>query len=339
MRVSVVIVNWNGGNALLECLEALALQTRPATEIVLVDNGSADASLERAVERFPDLVVLRNDRNLGYGAAVNQGVRASVGDWIALLNNDAVVVPIWLEALTKGARSAPDVGMVASKIFLDRSDEILDKVGHRIALDGQNFGRGHGLVDDGRYSDGMDLAWPDGCAGLWRRSVFDQLCGMDEDFFAYADDADLGIRYRLTGWRCVLAADAVVEHRHSASLGAYSPRKLYLVERNRIWLAAKYFPWPLLVLNPIFWLTRTLLMIAALAAGAGPVASVPPGDRRAVLAAILRAQWDGWRGVRSQRLKRARLTDQCGARWQHRFAKLLRVERAPIHQLAWGRLR
>jgi GT2 family glycosyltransferase len=169
--------------------------------------------------------------------------------------------------------------------------------------------------------------------------VFEQVGGFDEDFFAYADDADLGIRFRLAGWRCVLAADAVVEHRHSATLGAYSPRKLYLVERNRIWLAAKYFPWPLLLLNPLLWLSRTMLTAAALAGGSGPFASIHPGDRRAVLAAILRAQWDGWRAVPSQRRKRARLADQCGDRWGSRLTRLLRVERAPLHQLAYGRLR
>jgi len=339
VRVSVVIVNWNGGDALLECLDALSAQSRPADEIVVVDNASTDGSPERASTKFHNLAVLQNEHNLGFGPAVNQGVGASCGDWIALLNNDAVVDRDWLEALTRAARTAPNIGMVASKIFLDRSARILDKVGHRIALDGQNFGRGHGLADDGRYSDGMELAWPDGCAGLWKRSVFEQVGGFDEDFFAYADDADLGIRFRLAGWRCVLAADAIVEHRHSATLGAYSARKLYLVERNRIWLAAKYFSWPLLALNPLLWLGRVVLTGAALAAGGGPFASVRTGERRAVLAAILRAQWDGWRGVPLQRRKRARLADRCGDDWERRLTRLLRAERAPLHHLAYGRLR
>ncbi len=332
--VSVVVVNWNGGERVLACLESLDNQSRRPNEIILVDNASDDGSVDAIPHRFTQILVIRNPSNLGYGAGVNRGVAAATSAWIALLNNDAVADRDWIAQLLAVATSAPDYGMVASKIYLDRAQRVIDKVGHRIAIDGQNFGRGHGFVDDGRYDLLTEVAWPDGCAGLWRRSVFRQVGGLDEEFFAYADDADLGIRFRVSGWRCGLARHAIVEHRHSQSLGAYSAEKLYLVERNRIWLAAKYFPWPLLALNPLLWAWRALLTLMAHRQGKGLWAHVAQVDRRAVLRAILRAQLDGWLGVPRQLRKRSAMSTSCGEGWQQRFRSLLRDDRVALGDLA-----
>jgi GT2 family glycosyltransferase len=318
----------------LACLESLANQSRPPNEIIVVDNASEDGSVEAMLRRFPRIRLIRNPSNLGYGAGVNRGVAAATGTWIALLNDDAVADREWLAQMLAVATSVPDYGMVACKIYLDRGQRIIDKVGHRIAIDGQNFGRGHGLIDDGQYDLLTDVAWPDGCAGLWRRSVFRQVGALDEQFFAYADDADLGIRFRLAGWRCGLAGRAVVEHLHSQSLGAYSAKKLYLVERNRIWLAAKYFPWRLLVLNPLFWAWRALLTLIALRQGKGLWAHVAPVDRSTVLRAILRAQVDGWFGVPQQLRKRSGMRASCGEGWQQRFRSLLHSDRVALADVA-----
>lgn len=336
--VSAVIVNWNGGEMLLECLRSLRRQARVPDEVIVVDNASEDGSIEQAMRSFPEIHVLRNAANLGYGAGVNRGVQAARGEWIALLNNDAVAEAGWLAEMLAVAAADPEVGMVACKIYLDRGQRIIDKVGHRIAIDGQNFGRGHGCVDDGRYDGLTTVAWPDGCAGLWRRSAVCAVGGMDEQFFAYADDADLGIRVRLAGWRCRLAPRAVVDHRHSQSLGAYSARKLYLVERNRIWLAAKYFPLPLLALNPVLWLWRALLTLTASRTDAGLWRKVRPEERQAVRWAVVRAQVHGWFGVPRQLGKRRLMGGRCGVGWQGRFRSLLREARVPLADIAHERV-
>jgi GT2 family glycosyltransferase len=332
--VSVVIVNWNGGEGLLACLDSLEAQMDRPCEVIVVDNASEDGSIERAEARFPGIRVIRHAANLGFGAGVNEGAEAAKGDWVALLNNDAVADPQWLAEMLRAAAAAPDVGMVACKIYLDRAAKILDQVGHRIAIDGPNYGRGHGARDVGQYDRLTEVAWPDGCAALWRRSVFRQVGGVDEEFFAYADDADLGIRFRLAGWRCAFAPAAIVEHRHSQSLGAYSARKLYLVERNRIWLAAKYFPWPLLLVNPFCWLWRAVLTFVADRRGAGLWANVSRADRAGVLSAIARAQLDGWRGLPRQLRKRASLRARCGDQWAQRFRSVLWSARVPLGDVA-----
>lgn len=337
--VSVVIVNWNGGDAVLDCVRSALDQTRPANEVVVVDNASSDGSLERLEAEFPAVRIVRNDRNLGFGGGVNRGVEASTSNWVALLNSDAVADAYWLERMLQAASGAPECGMVACKIYLDRQAGLIDKVGHRIAVDGQNFGRGHGSTDEGQY-DGLDrVAWPDGCASLWRRDTFRSVGGIDEEFFAYADDADLGIRFRLAGWLCALAPEAIVEHRHSQSLGAYSAQKLFLVERNRIWLTLKYFPWHLIALNPFLWAWRALLTMLGSRDETGPWAHVSPGDRSEVALAILRAQIAGWAGLRSQLEKRRSLTKRCDSRWPTRMREILRKDRVSLADLARGDVR
>lgn len=336
MSVSVIIVNWNGGDGVLACLASLRQQTRPADEIIVVDNASRDGSCQRIAESYPEVKLLRLDRNTGFGGGVNRGAEVATGDWLALLNNDAIADREWLAAMLEATQGSAAIGMVACKVYLDRAGRVLDKVGHRITLDGQNFGRGHRAIDVGQYDHLRTVAWPDGCAGLFRRQVFLQVGGVDEEFFAYADDADLGIRFRIAGWTCALAPRAVVEHRHSQSLGAYSPRKLFLVERNRIWLSAIYFPLPLLLANPFVWLARALLTVAAGRRGDGPWSQV--ASRGEVARAILSAQVAGWLGVPRQRRKRASLPTRCGAEWQRRLRALLREAHVGLRAFARGEI-
>ena len=336
--VSVIVVNWNGGDAVLACLASVRAQSRPPAEIIVVDNASRDDSAERIATDYPEVKLLRLPQNTGFGGGVNRGAAVATGEWLALLNNDAMADPEWLERLLEAAVSSPGVGMVACKIYLDREERVLDKVGHRITLDGQNFGRGHRSLDRGQYDALTEVAWPDGCAGLWRRDVFLQVGGLDEEFFAYADDADLGIRFRLAGCRCAVAPRAVVEHRHSQSLGAYSARKLFLVERNRIWLTTIYFPWCLVFLNPLLWLWRALLTLGAARGGDGPWSQVETGSRFEVLRAILAAQVAGWLGAPRQLRKRALLRQTCGPEWPRRRDALLREARVGVVAFARGEI-
>jgi hypothetical protein len=103
-----------------------------------------------------------------------------------------------------------------------------------------------------------EVLWPDGCAAMYRREMLDQVGGFDEDFFAYADDAELGLRARIAGWTCLYVPTAVVRHHRGATLGVRSLQRLALIERNRVLLAAKLFPWSLLWLNGAYYLARVL---------------------------------------------------------------------------------
>ena len=249
-KLSVVIVNRNRADLLRRCLLSLQEQTLPADEILVVDNASTDSSRTIAKE-FASRGVrwIGLDRNLGFAAANNRGFEQSRGRFVALLNNDARADPRWLEFLVQPLLDSRRVGMCASKILLSDSGRI-DKAGHLIFPDGQNRGRGSGEPDRGQFDRFGDCLFPDGCAAVFRRRVLRQTGGFDEDFFAYGDDADLGLRARLLGWECRYVPQAVVYHEHSATSGAYSMQKIYWVERNRLWLAVKTFPLFLLLLNP-----------------------------------------------------------------------------------------
>lgn len=240
-QVRVVVLNWNGRAFLGPCLAALARQTYPAFRVTVVDNGSTDGSVELIRTQFPDADVIVNPRNLGFATANNQAIRASSEPFVATLNNDTEVEPDWLQELVRSAQSDPSVGAVASKMVFHADPEIINSCG--IALDRAGIawdawgGRPAALVDHSHEVFGA-------CAGaaLYRRTMLDQIGPFDEDFFAYLEDVDLAWRARVAGWRAVLAPRAVVRHVHSGTLGDASPRKRFLLGRNKLWMIAKGLP-------------------------------------------------------------------------------------------------
>lgn len=258
--ISVVVVNWNRRDLLRACLNSLARQSHPSFEVIVVDNGSDDGSqalVKEIATNYPSsLRLIANTVNCGFCAGNNQGFAESRSELVALLNNDAEADPGWLTELESAIRSAEDIGMAASKILVWEDPRIIDKVGHLIYPDGQNRGRGTGQIDRGQFDRIEETLWPDGCAAMYRRAMLDQVGGFDEEFFAYADDAELGLRGRIAGWSCLYAPGAVVRHHRGATLGLGSARRLTLIERNRVLLAVKLFPWNLLWLNGAYYLTR-----------------------------------------------------------------------------------
>jgi GT2 family glycosyltransferase len=257
--VSVVIVNFNRRDLLEACLRSVWAQTFGDFEVIVVDNGSADGSVEYvlAVED-PRLRVVELRENRGFAGGCNAGIAVASGRYIATLNNDAEAHPRWLEELVPAMESGPEVGMCASKILLHGDRRRIDKAGHLIYLDGLNHGRGSGETDRGQYDTPEDVLFPDGAAALYRRAMLDEIGLFDESFFAYGDDADIGLRGRLAGWTCRYVPSAIVYHVHSATAGEFSALKAFLVERNRFFVAVKLFPLRLLVLTPAFTAARFL---------------------------------------------------------------------------------
>jgi GT2 family glycosyltransferase len=273
-QISVIVVNWNRGELLRSCLQSLSAQRNaPNFEVLVVDNGSTDASLHLLAElkqslNFP-LQIIENTTNLGFCAANNQGIHLARGEWIALLNNDAEAHHGWLAAMRDAISDLTDYGMVACKILVYEDHRKIDKAGHLIYLDGQNRGRGSGQIDYGQFDRMEDVLWPDGCAAMYRASMIRTIGGFDEDLFAYGDDAELGLRARIAGWKCLYVPEAVVFHRRGSTLGLLSSRRLELIERNRILLALKHFPPSLLALNGFYWGLRVTAGLWAAARGRG----------------------------------------------------------------------
>jgi GT2 family glycosyltransferase len=303
--ITVVIVNWNRKELLRACLQSLRAQEKVTFETIVVDNGSSDGSAKMAEEEFGALVI-RNRENRGFCAANNQGIAAARGEFIALLNNDAEAEPGWLAALERVCASRSDVGMAASKMLVWEDPRRIDKVGHLIFPDGQNRGRGAGALDEGQFDREEEVLWPDGCAAMYRKQMLDEIGGFDEDFFAYGDDAELGLRARIAGWKCVYAPRAVVRHHRGSTLGKQSGRRLELIERNRVLLAVKLFPWSLLWLNPLYFAARLAAGAAKAGKGEGDTAYFPGirGKLRIVRSLVV-GDWQALRMLPRMLRKRA----------------------------------
>jgi GT2 family glycosyltransferase len=146
--------------------------------------------------------------------------------------------------------------MWASKVYSYYKREQIEAVGELMYWDGLSRSRGQFEQEQGQYEETEEIFFPPGCGGMYRKAVFDEIGLFDEDFFTYADDAEIGIRARLAGWKCVYVPKAVLYHKNSGSTGQYSPLKAFYVERNRFWITIKYFPFPLLLLSFFFTFYR-----------------------------------------------------------------------------------
>lgn len=219
-KVSVIIVSWNRKEMLQRCLYSLTKQTYQDFEIIVVDNGSTDGAECYAT--------IRNATNLGFAKAANQGIAASVGEYVALINNDAAANRFWIEELVKSADRPHDgqPGMYASKVI--RPDGSLESAGCYVYHDGNGM-----CIRDGRRPD-----FPSGCAAMYRRDMLDRIGLFDERFFMYNEDTELGVRAKLAGYSCDYVPTAIVTH-YGASHNNLT--KLWRNERNRILLLMKHY--------------------------------------------------------------------------------------------------
>lgn len=294
MRVSVIIVNWNGREHLPDCLESLAAQTFRDFEVILVDNGSVDGSLEFVRERYPWVKLVELPGNRGFAVGNNTGLSHSSGAYIVTLNNDTAADPGWLAELVAVADARPAAGMVASRICSFSDHDRIDSLGVLICRDGMSRGaqrlRRFSMLDLGRVEE---ILLPSACVALYRRAMLDETGFFDEDFFAYCEDTDLGLRGRLAGWGALLARDAVVYHKYSSTSGAFSPLKLYLVERNHYWAPLKSCPLPFLLFIPLFTCVRFAVQASVVLAGTGSGGEfLASGSRAECIGAILRGMRD-----------------------------------------------
>lgn len=268
--VSIIIVNWNGIQFLPACLDSIAGQTFRNYEVIVVDNASHDGSVELLKRSYPWAIVIALDTNTGFATGNNAGLASAHGEYIVTLNNDTRVDSNWLAELVAVAEENPGVGMVASRICSWEDPDIIDSLGVSVCADGMSRGnlrkRSFRSLQISRVED---IFFPSACAALYRRRMIDETGFFDDDFFAYCEDTDLGLRGRLAGWGALLARDSVVYHRYSGTGGVFSPFKLYLVERNHFWVAVKNFPLTVVFLLPFWTLVRYLVQARVVISGTG----------------------------------------------------------------------
>jgi GT2 family glycosyltransferase len=323
---TAIVVNWNGAGVVCEALESLLGQDLEGLEVVVVDNASQDGSDADIERRFgPRVRLLRAPRNLGWGAGNNVGIRASAAPHVIVLNSDAVAQPGFARELVASAEADPRVGLVAAKVLDHERPWIIDTVGHRLYLDGLNRGRGRLERDLGQYDAEREALFPSGAAALYRRSMLEEIGLFDERFFLYGDDAELGLRARLAGWRCAFNPRAVALHRYSHSAGRYSSLKAYQVERNRIWVLFGLLPWPWIAASPFSTALRLALQAWGALRGRGAAAHLARERSLGHLAAVTLRAWCGAAaGLPRVLRQRRRVVRRLGSR---EWRSLLRAHR------------
>jgi len=291
--ISVIIVNWNGKEFLPACLDSLLQQSCTDFETIVVDNGSRDGSLELLRVSYPWVRVVPLRANTGFAGGNNAGFAVSRGRYIVTLNNDTRVDRDWLAELVAPAEARPEVGMVASRICSWDEPDLIDSLGVAICPDGMSRGsRRRSSYATLALEKTEEILLPSACAALYRREMIDRIGFFDDDFFAYCEDTDLGLRGRIAGWGAVLARDAVVYHRYSRSGGEFSPFKLYLVERNHFWVAMKSFPAGMLLTVPVWTTVRYLVQAQLVLRSKGAGAQFRSTPSSALVRALLRGVWD-----------------------------------------------
>jgi GT2 family glycosyltransferase len=229
VTADVVIPTFNGRDMLARCLRALAGE--PAT-VIVVDNGSDDGTAELVRREFAGVVLVRLDSNAGFGRAVNAGAAAGRGEAIVLVNNDVVVQKGFVAAIV-APLAEPRVGMVAGRTTIPDSGET-DGFGIELDRALVAYNRGRRGAPLGR------LAMPSGGAAAFRRSAFEAAGGFEQALFAYAEDVDLGLRLRASGWDVAAADDACGVHLGGATVGVDSPWQRELAGFGRGFLLRRW---------------------------------------------------------------------------------------------------
>jgi GT2 family glycosyltransferase len=310
-RVSVIIVNLNGLEHLESCLESLKDQAFRDFEVVLVDNGSRDGSVDFLRERHPWVRLVQLQDNSGFASGNNIGLEHASGEYVVTLNNDTRVDGEWLAKLVAAADAHPKVGMVGCRIVSFKDPDQIDSLGMRICRDGMSRAA-YRLQNWSSLSLApvIEILFPSACAALYRRAMIEEVGFFDDDFFAYCEDTDLGLRGRLAGWGAVLATEAVVFHKYSGTGGVFSPFKLCLVERNHYWVALKNFPLLMLLAVPWHTLRRYLVQARAMLVSRGAGGEFLASESRwALICAILKGTCAAINGV--PRMLRKRRWNMC----------------------------
>jgi GT2 family glycosyltransferase len=244
-KISVLIVNYNGGKLIEDCLGALMKQSFKDMEIIIVDNHSGDNSpgnlqsliKEKAIEAFVKLYPLA--QNLGFTGGNLEGLKHTSGEYIALINPDAFAEERWLEELNRAMEAHPEVGICASKIIVNGSG-IIDSAGDGYTTALKGFKRGEGFNSD-RFNQYEYVFGACAGAALYRKQMINEIGFFDQDFFLIHEDADLNYRAQMAGWKVLYVPSALVYHQVRTSIGSMSDLAIYYSARNSEFVRIKNF--------------------------------------------------------------------------------------------------
>jgi len=267
-KAAIITVNWDGKKFLKNCLSSLYKQTYKNFDVYFVDNGSIDNSIEFVKKNFPKTKIIRLDKNYGFAKGYNEGIKEVLKDksieYIICLNNDTIVDKNWLKSLIEKVDYDKKIDMVSSQsCFPNGKIQTIglkfekNLIGNKIG--GLSIGYGEKAK---KHNKPLEVYCPSGVSALYTRRLLEDVGLFDEDFFAYAEDLDLGMRARRSGYKCIYSPKSKLIHLHSQTSGGIaSPLKAYLIKRNSYFVAIKNFNFVDLMLFPsreFFWNIKSL---------------------------------------------------------------------------------
>jgi GT2 family glycosyltransferase len=248
--IAVVILNWNGKDLLAKFLPTvLANSQHPNVRVVVADNASSDGSVDIVRERFPQVHLVVLEQNFGFAAGYNKALGQLNDDYFVLLNSDAVPAPNWLVPFMDAIAVDSEFVLAMPKIRSFKNPELFEYAGAAggfIDKYGYPFCRGRIMdeveEDRGQYDSAIEVFWASGAAMFVKAKLYEQIGGLDEDFFAHMEEIDFCWRMKNLGCKVWVVPQSVVYHVGGASLHHSHPRKTYLNFRNNLFMLLKNLP-------------------------------------------------------------------------------------------------
>jgi GT2 family glycosyltransferase len=244
-KVIVLTLNWNGKSLMDDCLSSYLANDYPNFEVVMIDNGSTDGSVEYVRQKFPQVNILENGKNLGYSGGFNKGLEYAFdrnnADYVLITNNDVKSDDRIISALVETAETDPIIGFTIGKVYYFDQPDILQTVGKRddpVKLNGGHIGAHE--TDTGQYDVPAERAFCDDIYWLVKRELYEKTGGYDTTFFLQAEDFDWQVRAKDLGYKLMYTPDAKLWHKESMTLGKTSAKKAYYDTRNPLIVIMKH---------------------------------------------------------------------------------------------------
>jgi len=299
--VSVVILNYNGQQWLEKFLPFCMQTTYPAVQWIVADNASTDDSVVYVKTHFTDIEIVQFETNKGFAKGNNDAVPYCKGEYVVLLNSDVEVTPNWLEPLMEKIQSNPNIAAVQPKILSYHQKthfEYAGACGGFLDKYGVPFCRGrvfqHCEEDKGQYNEAIPVFWATGACMLFRKSIWEKIGGLDNDFFAHMEEIDWCWKAQLAGYEIYCEPQSTVYHVGGGTLAMDNPKKVYLNFRNSLFMLYKNLP-----ANKLW----TTIFKRLLFDGLAGVFYLSKGKVKHVIA-IIKAHWYFFRKIRECKEKR-----------------------------------
>ena len=276
--IAVIVLGYNDKKNLKDTMDSVLNQSYSNYKIIYIDNASQDNSFEFVKKKYPQIKLLKNKKNLGYAGAYKKildklfNSDSKLFDAIILLNSDVVVDYNWLKELVNSAFSDKKVGLAQPKIFLHRNGkktDLINTFGNSINYLGFGFCGDYEKKDIPKIENDKEIVYASGCSLLVKKDAYlNSSGGLDDKFFAYLEDQDLGWRLRMNDYKIVLSARSVMWHKYTFQKNERNKWKFYMLERNRLFFIFKnYQTKTIILLFPIFLFMEIGIILDSLTKG------------------------------------------------------------------------